>query len=98
STALRQRPEGARGCIDLRLRRVGATSHDGAADGRRPVTAPRRSRRSTQSAERLGIESVTTGLGWRRAVETVTVTGTPDKADIDACWELGATLAAGLTN
>ncbi|WP_328349957.1 NAD(P)H-dependent oxidoreductase [Streptomyces sp. NBC_00457] len=45
-----------------------------------------------------GIESVTTGLGWRRAVETVTVTGTPDKADIDACWELGATLAAGLMN
>ncbi|MEV1084135.1 NAD(P)H-dependent oxidoreductase [Streptomyces sp. NPDC050211] len=43
-----------------------------------------------------GIESVTTGLGWRRAAETVTVTGTPDKADIDACWELGATLAAGL--
>jgi hypothetical protein len=44
----------------------------------------------------LGIESVMTGLGWRRAVETVT--GTPDKADIDACWELGATLAAGLMN
>nr|WP_222110009.1 NAD(P)H-dependent oxidoreductase [Streptomyces cupreus] len=42
------------------------------------------------------IESVTTGLGWRRAAEAVTVTGVPAKADIEACWELGATLAAGL--
>ncbi|WUG37156.1 glycosyltransferase family 39 protein [Streptomyces sp. NBC_00459] len=29
------RPIGARGCIDMRLRRVGATSHDGAAADRR---------------------------------------------------------------
>nr|WP_245883470.1 DMT family transporter [Streptomyces hyaluromycini] len=36
---LRQRPEGARGCIHMRLRRVGATSHDGAADGRRQIAA-----------------------------------------------------------
>lgn len=42
------------------------------------------------------IESVTTGLGWRRAAEAVTVTGEPAKADLQACWELGATLAAGL--
>ncbi len=42
------------------------------------------------------IESVTTGLGWRRAAEAVTVTGEPAKADIEACWELGATVAAGL--
>jgi len=25
------RPKGARGCVDMRLRRVGATSHDGEA-------------------------------------------------------------------
>ncbi|BFO17750.1 hypothetical protein SHKM778_41380 [Streptomyces sp. KM77-8] len=43
-----------------------------------------------------GIETVTTGLGWRRAAEAVTVTGEPDKADVERCWELGATLAAGL--
>jgi multimeric flavodoxin WrbA len=43
-----------------------------------------------------GIESITTGLGWRRAAEPVTVTGEPAKADIEACWELGATVAAGL--
>ncbi|MFG2944275.1 flavodoxin family protein [Streptomyces adustus] len=43
-----------------------------------------------------GIETITTGLGWRRAAEPVTVTGEPAKADVRACWELGATLAAGL--
>jgi hypothetical protein len=45
-----------------------------------------------------GIESITTGLGWRRAAEAVTVTGEPGKADVEACWELGATVAAGLTS
>ncbi|GAB1339358.1 hypothetical protein ACE1SV_59480 [Streptomyces sp. E-15] len=42
------------------------------------------------------VGTVTTGLGWRRAAEPVTVTGEPGKADTQACWELGATLAAGL--
>ncbi|MFD0008544.1 flavodoxin family protein [Streptomyces sp. NPDC127178] len=42
------------------------------------------------------IDSITTGLGWRRAASPVTVTGEPTKADTEACWELGATLAAGL--
>jgi NAD(P)H-dependent FMN reductase len=45
----------------------------------------------------LGIEKVVTGLGWRRAFEPVVVMGTPDRAGLDACRELGATLAAGLT-
>ncbi|KQW09199.1 MULTISPECIES: flavodoxin family protein [Streptomyces] len=43
-----------------------------------------------------GIESITKGLGWRGAADPVTVTGEPAKADIEACWELGATVAAGL--
>jgi len=43
-----------------------------------------------------GIEAITTGLGWRRAAEPVTVTGEPGRADLEACWELGATVAAGL--
>lgn len=43
-----------------------------------------------------GIEAITTGLGWRRAAEAVTLTGEPGKADEEACWELGATVAAGL--
>ncbi|MER6347852.1 flavodoxin family protein [Streptomyces sp. NPDC001595] len=43
-----------------------------------------------------GVESITTGLGWRRAADAVKVTGEPSKADLQACWELGATVAAGL--
>jgi multimeric flavodoxin WrbA len=43
-----------------------------------------------------GIESITTGLGWVKATDHVTVTGEPTKADLQACWELGATVAAGL--
>ncbi|MDN0197895.1 NAD(P)H-dependent oxidoreductase [Streptomyces sp. S.PNR 29] len=43
-----------------------------------------------------GIEAITTGLGWRRTAEPVIVTGEPGKADLEACWELGATVAAGL--
>src|SRR6478672_10535426 len=34
-----------------------------------------------------GIESITTGLGWRRVVDAVTLTGEPDKTGIEACWE-----------
>ncbi|WP_297544963.1 flavodoxin family protein [Amycolatopsis sp.] len=43
-----------------------------------------------------GIESITTGLGWEKAAGIVTVTGEPGKEDLAACWELGATIAAGL--
>ncbi|WP_215547718.1 flavodoxin family protein [Amycolatopsis sp. CA-230715] len=43
-----------------------------------------------------GIESITTGLGWQQAAEAVLVTGDPGKAELEACWELGATVAAGL--
>ncbi|PXY19957.1 flavodoxin [Prauserella coralliicola] len=42
------------------------------------------------------IESVTKGLGWEQAAQPVVVMGEPDKDDLAACWELGATLAAGL--
>ncbi|SFS41233.1 flavodoxin family protein [Saccharopolyspora flava] len=42
------------------------------------------------------IGSITTGLGWQQAAEPAIVLGTPEKADLESCWELGATLAAGL--
>jgi hypothetical protein len=42
------------------------------------------------------VESITTGLKWRRAQEPLTVIGQPGKDDLDRCWELGAALAAGL--
>jgi NAD(P)H-dependent FMN reductase len=43
------------------------------------------------------VEKIVTGLRWRRAAAPVRVIGAPDQADLDACWELGATVAAGLT-
>ncbi|MGD1173653.1 flavodoxin family protein [Mycobacterium seoulense] len=49
----------------------------------------------TEGAER-GVMSITTGLGWTKATATVVVSGKPDKGDLQACWELGATLAAQL--
>jgi multimeric flavodoxin WrbA len=42
------------------------------------------------------VESVTTGLQWRAVRPPVTVTGPPAKPDLEACWELGALLAAEL--
>jgi multimeric flavodoxin WrbA len=45
----------------------------------------------------LAIEKIVTGLKWRRAAEPVTVMGQPTREDLDACRELGAVLAAGLT-
>jgi multimeric flavodoxin WrbA len=50
----------------------------------------------TTGAERA-VDAITTGLRWHRAAEPVRVLGTPSRADLDACWELGAALAAGLT-
>jgi flavorubredoxin len=40
------------------------------------------------------VESIATGLAWHCVRPPVTVTGTPGKADLEACWELGALLAA----
>jgi multimeric flavodoxin WrbA len=43
------------------------------------------------------VEMITTGLQWRLAQAPVSVLGEPTRADLDACWELGAAVAAGLT-
>jgi multimeric flavodoxin WrbA len=42
------------------------------------------------------IETVTTGLRWTLAQAPLSVVGDPSRADLDACWELGAAVAAGL--
>jgi hypothetical protein len=42
------------------------------------------------------LEKITTGLRWKPAQAPVLVTGPPDRAALDACWELGASVAAGL--
>jgi hypothetical protein len=43
-----------------------------------------------------GVESITTGLRWKQARPPLSVLGQPGRDDLDACWELGATMAAGL--
>ncbi|HUD36069.1 MAG TPA: flavodoxin [Streptosporangiaceae bacterium] len=42
------------------------------------------------------VESITTGLNWRQARPPVLVIGQPTPTDLEACWELGAVLAAEL--
>jgi len=40
------------------------------------------------------VESIATGLQWRAVRPPVCVTGAPSRPDLEACWELGALLAA----
>jgi len=49
----------------------------------------------TEGAEN-GVTAITTGLGWVKAAEYVAISGKPGKADLQSCWELGATIAAQL--
>jgi multimeric flavodoxin WrbA len=49
----------------------------------------------TEGAERA-VDTITTGLGWVKGAETVVVSGKPSKSEVDACWNLGATVAAQL--
>jgi multimeric flavodoxin WrbA len=41
-------------------------------------------------------ESIIKALGWQQVHEPVTVIGAPDKSAREACWDLGATVAASL--
>ena len=43
------------------------------------------------------VERIVTGLGWRAVAEPVRVVGAPDRDATDACWNLGATVAASTT-
>ena len=47
-------------------------------------------------AERA-VEAITTGLQWKRARPALSVVGAPTKDDLDGLWDLGASVAAGLT-
>lgn len=42
------------------------------------------------------IDRIVTGLGWRQATDHVRVLDAPDAADLEACWNLGATVGATL--
>jgi multimeric flavodoxin WrbA len=43
-----------------------------------------------------GVETIATGLRWKRLRDPLTVLGDLSAADREACWEFGATVAASL--
>ena len=49
----------------------------------------------SEGAERA-VNGITTGLGWVKAAGYVVVSGKPGRADLEACRNLGATVAAQL--
>ncbi len=49
----------------------------------------------TEGAVRA-VESIAGGLSWRRVAAPLEIAGQPDKAALQSCWELGATVAATL--
>ncbi|WOC14439.1 hypothetical protein MP11Mi_35610 [Gordonia sp. MP11Mi] len=42
------------------------------------------------------VDRITAGLGWTKTVDYVIASNKPTKEQLEACWELGATVAAGL--
>lgn len=40
------------------------------------------------------VDVITTGLRWHAVQAPVSVVGAPSKDDLDACWELGASVSA----
>ena len=63
---------------------------------RRPYGLYVHGNEGTEGATRA-VASIARGLGWEPAREPVTVLGEPSRQDFEACWELGASIAAGLT-
>ncbi len=61
----------------------------------RPFGAYFHGNQGTEGAEKA-LTSITTGLGWVKSAEYVVVSERPTKDDREACWELGATVAAQL--
>lgn len=43
-----------------------------------------------------GVETIATGLRWKRLREPLSIVGEVDAAGREACWDLGATVAASL--
>jgi multimeric flavodoxin WrbA len=65
------------------------------ATGHRPFACYVHGNQDTGGAVKA-IESIAKGMSWERARPPVEVMGQPSKDDLEACWELGATMAAGL--
>ena len=44
------------------------------------------------------VQTIAMGMNWQPAHAPVTVLGQPTREDRESCWDLGATLAAGLAD
>jgi multimeric flavodoxin WrbA len=66
------------------------------ATARRPYGTFVHGNSDTTGAVRA-VEGIATGMGWRVAYPPVVVLGQPGRDDLEACWQLGATLAATLS-
>jgi multimeric flavodoxin WrbA len=65
------------------------------ATGGRPYGLYVHGNLGTEGAVRA-VESIAGGLSWRRVATPLEIIGQPDKAALESCWELGATVAATL--
>jgi NAD(P)H-dependent FMN reductase len=65
------------------------------ATQRRPYALYVHGNSDTTGAVRA-VESITSGLSWRRVRPPVSVLGPPSAAQLEECWELGAVVAAEL--
>jgi flavorubredoxin len=65
------------------------------ATKRRPYALYVHGSSDTTGAARA-VESITTGLAWRRVRPPLSVMGRPSAAELEECWELGAVMAAEL--
>ena len=63
--------------------------------GARPYGLFVHGNQGTEGAQR-SVHSIAGGLGWRPAVDDVVVSAKPTKDELEACWNLGATVAAQL--
>jgi multimeric flavodoxin WrbA len=63
--------------------------------GRRPYGVFIHGNNDTDGAL-AAIEKIVTGLRWRLSAAPVAVVGPPSTEQLSACWELGASVAAGL--
>ena len=66
------------------------------ATARRPYACYVHGNNDTTGALR-SIQTVVTGLRWELVQAPLEVIGAPSKADLEAAWELGAAMTAGLT-
>jgi multimeric flavodoxin WrbA len=65
------------------------------ATQRRPYVLYVHGGTGTEGAVRA-VETIATGLKWRRVRPPVCVIGPPGRTDLESCWELGAMVAAEL--